>query len=391
LGGRRVEENGKMIAQLHRWVMAGFVAVASLGVVAPSAADFPATTGWYEVPNTRMDRVCAENFGFPVSGCGAITAAWNGAVFDTRRNRMIIFGGGHGDYYGNELYAFDLRDMTMKRLTDPGVPTATPGNCTEAIAGGTQPNSRHTYDGIEYMQNVDRMFVFGGSLACSSGYFGRDTWTFDFAAMRWQRMNPAGPQPRAVAGILTAYDPVTGLVFLHDLQHLYSYDFAQNTYTRLSTTSWLLGYHMNATIDPKRRKFVIVGYDREAGGGRVYEYDIGPGSSYAPRQVQTTGGGSLIGANYPGIDYDPSSDRIVAWGENTPNVVYSLDLDSRTWTSVTYPGGPTPVWNGTHGRWKYSVESGVFVLMNRVDHNIRVLRTGAAPARPNPPAQLTVQ
>lgn len=382
-----------MFQQLRQLILALLSLGGFLAAVTPAAAEFPAAPGWHEVPDTQLRRVCAAENGFPQVngnyGCFGITGAWNGAVFDTSRNRMIVFGGGHGDYYGNEIYAFDLRDKTMRRITDPGLPPAS--SCTEAIAGGSQPNSRHTYDGIEYIQSVDRMFVFGGSLACSSGNFGRDTWTFDFSAMRWQRMNPSGPLPRALAGILTAYDPNTGLVFLHDLQHLYSYDFSRDAYTRLSTTGVQFGYHMNATIDPKRRKFVIVGWDREANAGRVYEYDIGSGSNYLVRQIQTSGGSTVVRTYYPGIDYDPVSDRIVAWSEDSPNLVYSLDLDSRTWTSQSFAGGPTPAGNGTHGRWKYSAESGVFVLVNRVDQNVRVLRLGAPAAKPNPPTQFGVQ
>jgi hypothetical protein len=35
-------------------------------------------------------------------------AAWGGGAHDTKRDRLIVWGGGHGDYGGNELYAFDV-------------------------------------------------------------------------------------------------------------------------------------------------------------------------------------------------------------------------------------------------------------------------------------------
>jgi hypothetical protein len=367
--------------------------VSCVCVLASAAQAQTVTTGWSQIPNTRLRGVCAAEHGFPqvagTSGCDGITSAWSGGAFDTKRNRLIIWGGGHNDYYGNEVYAVSLDTQTIERLTDPGTPAT---SCIEAIAGGTQANARHTYDGIEYVASVDKLFVFGGSLACSSGNFGRDTWLFNFATKQWEKKTPSGPLPHAIPGILTAYDSVTGLVFLYDDVNLFSYDANANRYTQLTTADQPIGYHMDATIDPVRRKFIIVGYDNIRAAGRVWSIDIGAGSAYKLTEVVTSGGGSLMGNSYPGVDYDPTSDRIVAWGENTPNVVYSLDLDTRQWTSSTFSGGPVPSGNGTHGRWRYSPTSNAFVLANRVDDNIYVARLSAvATTRPNPPANVTAQ
>ena len=201
-------------------------------------ADVPTTPGWFAVPNSKLEPVCATKNGFPqvagVQGCPALLN-WSGAVYDSKRHRLVIWGGGHNDYYGNELYAFNLANLTTVRLNDPGLPIAT--TCSDAIANGTQPNSRHTYDGIEYMPNVDRMFVFGGAPACSTGGISRDTWTFDFTTMQWQRMNPTGTIPRQTPGVTTAYDPNTGLIFLHDGYDLYSYSFQTDTFKQLSNGS----------------------------------------------------------------------------------------------------------------------------------------------------------
>ena len=141
------------------------LATAALAVCAitAAAADLPPGTGWYSIPNTRLRTVCAADNGFPsvsgASGCPAITLAWSSGVFDSTRNRMIVWGGGHNDYYGNELYALPLDTLIPERLTNPGLPVASSGSCVDAIAGGTQPNSRHTYDGIEYIASADRMFL----------------------------------------------------------------------------------------------------------------------------------------------------------------------------------------------------------------------------------------
>jgi hypothetical protein len=359
------------------------ICAAALVPGAAALAAIPATNGWYSVPNTHLRTVCASEHGFSSvngnTGCIAITGAWNSAVMDTKRNRLIIWGGGHNDYLGNEVYAFNLGALTIERLTDPGLPPSS--DCGESIVGGTQPNSRHTNDGIEYDEATDQMFVFGGSKS-PCGFFSGGTWLFDFATNAWLQFTPTGTQPVGDAGMMTAYDPNTGLIFVHDRAYLYSFDAATRKYTRLAArTLGGIGWHSAATIDPKRKKFVIAGYDDGVGGGAVYAIDIAPGGAYVMSQVSTTGATALASSSFPGLEYDPVTDRIVAWGEDSRNVIYSLNLDTNTWTSQTYSGGPTPVGNGVHGRWRYSRQSGVFVLINSVDDNVFTLRLSP----PGPP------
>jgi hypothetical protein len=354
-----------------------------------AAAQLPTTNGWYAVPNTRLRPLCAGENGFSQvlgnTGCISITEAWNGGVFDSKRNRLVIWGGGHTDYYGNEFYAFNLDTLTVERLNDPGTPIAS--SCSDGIVNNTQANSRHTYDGIEYIAHLDKMYVFSGSLACGSGSAGTVTWLFNFATMQWERKNPTGTLPTGAFGVLTAYDLTTGLIYLHDLRYLYSYDAAADRYTRLSTNQASIDYHLAATLDPVRKKFVVVGM------GRVYTHDISAGATASLQTLSTSGGGSVVGAAYPGVDYDPSTDRIVGWSGSDRNNVYSLNLDTGQWTVSQFTGGPpAAAQNGTHGRWRYSAKSGVFALANKVGDNIYVMRLSGTPAPvPNPPTALAVQ
>jgi hypothetical protein len=350
-----------------------------------SAQSIPSTPGWFQIPNTTLRNVCPPNFWGGSSyafadNCRYVVEAWNSAVFDTRRNRLIIWGGGHADYLGNEVYAVDLNTLSVSRLTNPALPVVTSG-CQESI--GSQPNSRHTYDGIAYMENVDRMFVFGGSLSYC-GYLGNGTWTFDFATSTWQQMNPTGTIPQAQPGIVSAYDRNTGKVFLHDNTYLYSYDFSMNRYQQLSGSN-PIDYHMTAAIDPVRKKFVIVG------AGNVYAYDISSSSSYTRQSLSTTGGSAIVSSNYPGLAYDPVIDQIVAW--NGGDTVYSLNLDSGVWTATTYAGGPgaAPA-AGTYGRWSYAPALDAFVVVNSMLNNAYTLRLGSSGSSvPTAPTSLNIQ
>src|SRR5690349_15868308 len=95
-----------------------------------NAAQAPASTspiqyrvGWTQLsPKTQLSKVCPpakDGYDFS-SNCKNVIAAWSGGIADIARNRMIIWGGGHTDYYGNELYALNLSEETMVRLNEPG-------------------------------------------------------------------------------------------------------------------------------------------------------------------------------------------------------------------------------------------------------------------------------
>ena len=97
-------------------------------------SQIPNGVGWHELPNTMMGPVCEDG----VNSCGAVLSAWNSGVFDTQRNRLIIWGGGHGDYSGNEVYALSLNGTpAFSRLNN-----STAGGCSmESCDGFVTPNS----------------------------------------------------------------------------------------------------------------------------------------------------------------------------------------------------------------------------------------------------------
>jgi chitodextrinase len=322
-------------------------------------SSIPSTLGWYQIPNTKLSTVCPPNT-YPA--CLNVVRAWSSGVFDSQRNRMIIWGGGHGDYSGNEIYAVNMNGTpSVQRLTNP-----TAGGCSASSCdGGLTPNSRHTYGGLDYMANLDRMFVFGGS-AAGSGFLLKDTWTYSFTGSKWEQRNPNPNVAYNFPGI-SAYDPNSGKVFLTDGVNLYRYDWTNDRYDLVSSPSTGSSDSMTGVVDPKRQKLLIIGV------GNVFMFDISSGSNFAAQKISTTGATSIVGTRSPGLAYDPVTDRIVAW--NGGDTVYSLNLDTRAWTSVTYSGGPGAAQsNGTYGRWRYSPALNVFVLVNDMDQNVYTFR-----------------
>jgi hypothetical protein len=338
------------------------------------SADFTFTTapasrgtGWQQLTNTSLKSVCPANsfgginYAF-ADKCGAVITAWNGAVADTTRNRLIIWGGGHGDYSGNEVYSLNLgtASPTMTRLTNPSDFTQNSGCLDSNVVDGT-PVSRHTYSGIVYLPVQDQMFSFGGSPAPCGGFSGR-TYTLDLsqATPTWRAMDPVnGYNPTSVywtGSAICGYDPNTQTVICTSSDIFLRYNPATNTYTRLSSDQHV-PYAASGVIDTKRKRFVFMGVEYESSTPRVVAVDLSSGSSFTAQDwsSQVTGCDALAGASYPGLIYDPVLDRIVGW-PNAGNTVYLFDPDQKTCTAQTFPNGPSNTLastTGTFGRFQY--------------------------------------
>jgi hypothetical protein len=314
---------------------------------------------WLELPNTKIRSVLPSPLpsGYPT----ALTLAWNGGTVDTVRNRLLVWGGGHSDYWGNEMYALDLASLTIQRVVEPSSQTSL-SNCTSALPDGT-PVSRHTYDGLTYIAHADRFFAINGSMT-PCGYGDPATWTYDFAAKKWS-MVLARSATSTQFGTMAVYDAATKNVYVKDLYSFFAYSLTNNTYTKLNSADQAVDYHLSAAIDSKRRKFVMIG-----NGVQVIDLVTNQMTTMA-----TTNAPAFVTSQQsPGIAYDPVADRIVAWhgGSN----VYALNMDTGAWTQVATSPGPTAAASpyGTFGRWGYVPQYGVFALINDIDQNAWVFK-----------------
>jgi len=376
---------------IGRWFSACALALA----LAPAAAFDPApqSFGWHEIPGTALKDVCPpDNFGgedylFSFY-CQYVTRSWNSGTFDPGGNRLYIWGGGHNNYYGNEIYALDLAAGEMLRLTDPAVPRAvfdaSPSESELAPHDGTQPNSRHTYDGMAYLEHADRIWAFSGSLAGKLGSKDDVTWIFDPADGTWQRVEPGGDPPAGAVGLVSAYDPVSQKVFLHNRKGLYSYEYGAGggTYTKLAEDGDI-GIVSTAVIDPVRRLFFILG------AGNEHVYDIGPGSDFQRQDLASTGDRDLISRAAPGVAFDPVDEHVVGWvGDGK---VYRLDPDTREWSSVAFAGAPDAESNGTYDRFAYVPDHDAFVIYSKYHQNAYTFRPPRDVTDTSPPAAPVIQ
>lgn len=346
----------------------------------------PANT-WLEVPNTRLADVCAPgSFGVAGKiGCSGVTDAWSGGAYGRGPRKMFVWGGGHNDYWGNEVYAFDLRSGRWQRLTDPS-----PGALVSAANGDPlpdgRPNSRHTYDGLQFIERAGLLFAQGGSVSPGGGKTAL-TWLFDPITLNWRNDgNIGGPSDY---GMASAYDSSSGTVLLRSTKALWRYKSDEGKWVRLADFGasplwprYEVSGNKRAAIDTKRRLFWSVGnndflvWDLENGklvsdgwitrGGGDYSNEARLGRH--PGQALRSGGGDIYNASAPGFDYDRKADQFVAWKGGSP---YILELASRTWRTGSAAGAPaTQARNGTYGRWRYVPEYNVFILVNGVTSNV---------------------
>ncbi len=338
--------------------------------------------GWHRIPNTKLGSVCPRNteqyaFG---SNCMNVIAAWSGGIADQKRNRLIMWGGGHNDYYGNELYALDLNLRSLIRLNDPSplAPGSPPLPCIAELADG-KPNARHTYGGLSYIEHTDTMYVFGGIVACTNGGGINDTWTLNLENLLWTRMDTNSKSlPRTINGVVFSdYDTNSKLVFMHNTRDFYSYDVKTNKYAKLQWEGKEISYHMTAVIDPLRNLFVMFGGAPDGNGG-VKVIRIGSRSNFQTQDwnSQVKGCEGLENAAYPGLAFDPIQGVIVGWAGG--DTVYMFNADTKSCTRATYTKGPGPQQpNGTHGRFRYFSKLDAFALVNSYDEDAYLLRLRA--------------
>lgn len=121
------------------------------------------------------------------------------SIFDSVRNRMLIFGGSINDgYFGthNDTWELDLRPETPRwRQLSPS---------------GTLPVGRRTLTSV-FDPRRDRMVIFGGwDGTPSESAFLNDTWALSLSTSdgEWTQLSTDGPMPEVRDAMAAIYDPL---------------------------------------------------------------------------------------------------------------------------------------------------------------------------------------
>lgn len=115
------------------------------------------------------------------------------ASYDSRRHRMIIYGGQRNGPLG-DIWAYDLTDNTWREMTPDTRP-----------AGRTFP--AHAYD-----PDNDRVIIFGGNRGAEGKSNG--TWAFDLIGETWEEMDGENEPPAPRDGAAAVYIAAQGRLVL---------------------------------------------------------------------------------------------------------------------------------------------------------------------------------
>jgi hypothetical protein len=137
--------------------------------------------GWMRANANRYDEVWTPPALRPSSGAllstpSKIIQAWSSFAWDCRRGALLIYGGGHANYSGNDTYRWRATTRRWERMSLPSqIETDEMGNTNVIDGPFAAPPAAHTYDNNIYLPLVDRFLVLGGSAWNTGGPYAFQT------------------------------------------------------------------------------------------------------------------------------------------------------------------------------------------------------------------------
>jgi len=104
-----------------------------------------------------------------------IIEAWSSFAWDPNRGDLILFGGGHANYPGNDVYRWHGTTRLWERASLPSQITQDDlGNWMAIDGPDAAPIAAHTYDNNLFLPLIDRFIVLGGGAFNSGGAYLRE-------------------------------------------------------------------------------------------------------------------------------------------------------------------------------------------------------------------------
>jgi len=288
---------------------------------------------------------------------------WFGSALDSRRRRMLVFG---GQYEFRDIWALSLDDPTHWVLVDPGsapeirsretlvadptrdrlielgAPDAHPWvldfgedrwQQLQPAGSAPAPRSDHTamLDGPR-----SRMIVCAGS---NGGAILSDLWSLTFEPLEWSPIVTSGPSPGARTGHSAVYDAARQRMLLFgggSDADVYALDLVTSAWTRISPSGGPGSRSSHAAIyDPVRDRMLIVG-GYPSGSADVWALSLSGTPAWT--QLAPSGAGPGPGSPWRGA-YDPVLDRMLIYGGDydryAQSVGFALSLSGTpTWAQL---------------------------------------------------------
>jgi hypothetical protein len=264
---------------------------------------------------------------------GATPSARRGhrLVYDSDRQKVILFGGIDSQGYLNDVWEFDVARSTWTNVT--------PGS-------GSMPIHRADF-GMAYDQTRHRVVVYGGSCSDQFSNVGivGDTWEFDPAVRVWSQGANTIPFFVGLTGSALAYDPTRHQVIAFGGRPYW--DWGTDQTWAWNGTSWTdispaispgkRHYHSMAT-DPVRNRIVMFGGRNPNALNDTWEWD---GTTWT--QVALSGPQPSY-RWYPGLTFNESTNTTIMFDSGTSgeNLNDTWEWNGSQWRQLFPTTSPTP-------------------------------------------------
>ncbi|SEP35994.1 PEP-CTERM protein-sorting domain-containing protein [Nitrosovibrio sp. Nv6] len=396
--------------------------LSSLLAAIPAGGWVQANTNFFsDAWPTGADAVQAPSHEFP----GSIVRAWSSFAWDSGRGDLMLWGGGHANYVGNEMYVWDGATGEWGRGS-----LASRVDANGFVVDSAAPQSAHTYDNNIYLPVNDMFLTFGGAAASGGAFQETDgTNVSNAGPFLW---DPTKADPNKVGGTTgsgwnttnvaeggnmwidrdmqtashvngtTAYTTEDGkdVVYLtadtgaSGFPPLYRYTLGdvrnggQDTWEKIGVSWNTVGYQGAATIDTTHNLYIRTASPNSSYTSDLAIWDLDNSNVANPNQntdvgvnlVNADGSDFRMTGNF-GIDYDSAHNTIVLWdGNNGGGTVWSASVvtdengdigPDTTWTiyemessTPEHPQGNFTT--GVLGKWKYDATLGAFIALDEI-------------------------
>lgn len=317
------------------------------------------------------------------SGIRAVMGAWCGAAFATAWGTLgglVVHGGGHQDYYGSEVYVFDVGTRLWERVSDPFDGGTADCDPTFGSYPDGSPCPGHTYDGVEYDPTTNSFIVLNAERNNLGGSTSGHPFAFDLDTRTWsrgaRRLGGSGG-----TGISSSWDVDRNVMWVlpangGDFQF---FDPSADEWTSYGRSD--IAIDAIAAIAPARDLYVLLNTRR---ADQLEVFDLGAPAD--DRVVANVSGSAsdVLGASKPAMEWDPLGERFVIWIEGP--AVYTLEVPaddwrSEPWTFVRVDPAPSnsvdpgePHRNGTYSRFQYVPAKDVFIVVSATNAPVYAYR-----------------
>jgi hypothetical protein len=298
-------------------------------------------------------------------GISAITEAWNSAVYAAHcgpSGAMVVFGGGHNNYFGSDVHAFDVASREWRRLT-----TGYVGGAVDAYGEGAvypdaeypdgSPLPPHTYDYVQYDALGNDLLLLKGQIELGPHVKATPTpHLLNLDSLTWRR---GATHPTAIlnSGGFSTWDAKRRLLWGHSGD-----DGGGNAFVAYapdgvnadgSVGEWRACYpnklpgeanHNAMQLHPTTDRIVFALHRRDALAAVDPAH---PAAALAP--IESRGTKPRI-REYAALQYSATLDALVYFSANDGATTHAVEFDGRRahWRTLTDSASLDPVSDATH-------------------------------------------